>query len=198
MVQARSRQMSTTAAVVPLKRRHRNVGRCEVTMEPDAGACGVADGPMQTPLVHVSQTRQVVPHAPQFVLLTWRSAHRPPHCVRPVGQVHLPSVHTRSLKPGIPVHELPHAPQLLLSVSELVQPPLHQIWDRAQIGAQTPRTHCKPAPHALLQRPQWLPVIWRSTQRPSQVALRGVGQVDWQRDSRQVVPGPQDAPQAPQ
>lgn len=197
MVQARSRQRSTTAASAPRTNRHLNVGRCEVTIEPETGATGFAVAARQRPPAHACDGGHVVPHVPQFALLFRRFTQCPPHCVVPIGQVQRPAVHTRALKPGMPMHDAPQAPQLASSRCRLTQVPLHQTCGGAQRSTQLPPSQRRSSLHRLPQRPHWLLSLRVSTQAPSHRTL-GAVQLTSQRPATQVVPAAQTVLHAPQ
>lgn len=69
---------------------------------------------VHTPLKHVWFDAQTMPHPPQLFRSNCVLTHAPPHCVRPVLHTHAPP--TQPLVNGVPLHALPHAPQLFRSV----------------------------------------------------------------------------------
>jgi hypothetical protein len=117
---------------------------------------------------------QMLPHAPQLKLsesgllqvpLQFSvpvAQHTPLSLNVPVGQ-HLPALHA-ALAP----HELPHMPQLLLSVSGLLQVPPQFSVPEPQ---HTPLSHDWPVPHALPHMPQLLLSVSGLLQVPPQFSV---------------------------
>jgi hypothetical protein len=121
---------------------------------------------------------QAVPQLPQFVLLDCVLMHRPSpaplanpppiasaHCVSPAGQLQVPFVQE------VPLHPVPHDPQLLALVNvstqlDVIPPgpgkgpgnpgPVHLVSPASpQPGAQILVEHVVPEPQVLPQRPQF-------------------------------------------
>jgi hypothetical protein len=97
----------------------------------------------------VAPAGHALPHDPQFALSVVTFAHLPPeHWVSPEPQLEaqLPLLHT-----CVPVHVLPHVPQLL--TSEGTHAPLQLSWPLPHTHA--PAWQVEPAPHFLPHAPQF-------------------------------------------
>lgn len=87
--------------------------------------------PVQVPFVQVWPFVQVVPQAPQFVMLVWVLTHAVPHKVCPAGHAQAPALQVWPV-PQV----LPHVPQLLPLVCVLTHAVPHKVCPAGQ--AQTP------------------------------------------------------------
>jgi len=120
------------------------------------------------------------PQAPQFASSAWVSMQEP---VPPSPPLEGHSVNwAAQVRPHAPPEQTwpaaqatPHAPQLALSVSRLMQASPHCCRPVWQLTAQTPAEQTWPAAQVLPQVPQFASSRWRFTQAPLQ-SVKLVGQ----------------------
>jgi hypothetical protein len=156
----------------------------------------------QAPLVQVCPAVHVLPQAPQFRSLVWRSK-----------QPSMPAV-SQAVVPGLCLHvhgTLPPVPSSHEPPGEVDSP--------LQLATHVPPTHCCVSPHVVPHPPQWEGSVWTSVQRPVPPEAGAVqtcvpvghaethappaqnpppGQIGAQVPAEQISPFPQTMPQVPQ
>lgn len=142
--------------------------------------------------MHVVPAPQAFAQAPQFFGSDASLTQVPPQRESPAPQfaMHCPAVQTVA-----PVHALPQAPQLRLSVAVLVHALLQSVW--LVPHAQLPEPQTSPVLHALPQAPQLAGSLFSLTQRPPH-SVCALGQVLVHAPLTQASPAPHFVPQAPQ
>jgi hypothetical protein len=127
------------------------------------------EGHVQARFTQSPPAAQMIPHALQLLgsmarLVQTTIGVSP--CIGGVMQVvrpasPQPATHVPPLQVLPPGHALPQAPQLLGSVSVLMQRLPHSLVDPPQL--HTPPTQFWPVPHAVVHEPQWPMSVTRST-----------------------------------
>jgi hypothetical protein len=111
---------------------------------------------------------QTAPHVPQLLTSVLVSTQLLPQRMK--GAVHwksqLPLLHTDLLFAG-GLQTAPHLPQLDVALEMSTHEPL-QLVSAPQSLPQVPDLHTAPAPHWVVQLPQWSESELRSTQAPLQ------------------------------
>lgn len=123
--------------------------------------------------LHLSPLAHAVPQPPQFVALSfrltqfpWPPKEMPPHCVRPVGQAHVPLLHATP-----PEQMVPHVPQLRLSVDVsthvVVFPPKKPV----DVHMVSPLLHTTPASAVAHVPPEQTALLRQRLPQPPQLVL---------------------------
>lgn len=138
---------------------------------------------------------QAFPQEPQLPWLVLRLTQIPPHAKVKGGHSQVPK-----LQRFPPVQILPHVPQFCGSFCRSTQAPLHSVWVPGQVSTQLPLMQSSLCWHALgaivvLHAPQWLRLVWVSTQMPLQLVCP-IGQAH--EPASQNVPPIHWVPHAPQ
>jgi hypothetical protein len=113
----------------------------------------------QLPAWHFWSCGHALPHAPQFSLSVSTMMHDCPHsdCPASASQPHRPRTHC-----VLPLHVLPHDPQLLLSDVVSTHPPLpHSVSPEAHAETHLPCEHRSPVGQGLPHEPQFFPSALR-------------------------------------
>jgi hypothetical protein len=148
---------------------------------------------MHFPPRQASPWLQTVLQAPQLKRSVAVSTHERPHCLSPAVQV----VTQRAAWQSSPVaHLAPHLPQLLGSLSRLLQAPVVQR-SSGLLQAQALPLHDSSVEQAVAQVPQWVRSRVRSMQLPPQL-VSPPPQVVPQTPALQTLPASQVRPQPPQ
>jgi hypothetical protein len=97
-----------------------------------------ADAGTQTPLVQTCVSVHACPQVPQLSRSLESATHDVPHAVSPLGQFERqpPDEHTRPVP-----HTVPHAPQLLPSVSPFTSQPVQGLPSQLRNGAVQESVH---------------------------------------------------------